>query len=101
MADGFAKTPCYVLKEGSHPTGTPTSQASRDDHAIVVFGCSDKPEYDVFLSTSPLALTPYPLVKGFLKNQTVAFSHRLVLDASSTSYRIEALSISALPKSAS
>ena len=69
MVDGFAKTPRYVLKDGSHPTSPLVSQASTDAHATVIFGFSDKPEYDAFLSTSKLELTPYPLVKRFLKFQ--------------------------------
>ncbi|MGB7346464.1 MAG: hypothetical protein WBD20_19750 [Pirellulaceae bacterium] len=87
MVDGFAKTPRYVLKEGSHPTGPSVSQASSDDHAVVIYGFSDKPEYDLFLSASSLALTPYPLVKGFLKNQIeLDFSSLklVVLDACSS-----------------
>ncbi|TWU46961.1 hypothetical protein Poly59_59350 [Rubripirellula reticaptiva] len=69
MVDGFAKTPRYVLREGSNPTCPCVSQASSDVPATVIFGFSDKPEYDEFLSSSELSLTPYPLVKGFLKNQ--------------------------------
>lgn len=69
MMDGFAKTPRYVLRDGAHPTCPFVVQASSDDHAIVIFGFSDKPEYDVYLSVSSLMLTPYPLVKGYLKNQ--------------------------------
>lgn len=69
MVDGFAKTPHYVLREGAYPTCPSVVQASSDDHAIVIFGFSDKPEYDVYLSASSLMLTPYPLVKGYLKNE--------------------------------
>lgn len=69
MVDGFAKTPRYVLKDGAYPTCPSVLQVSSEDHATVIFGFSDKPEYDIFLSASSLLLTPYPLVKGFLKNQ--------------------------------
>lgn len=69
MVDGFAKTPQYVLKDGAYPTCPSVLQVSSEDHATVIFGFSDKPEYDVFLAASTLMLTPYPLVKGFLKNQ--------------------------------
>lgn len=75
MAEGFAKTPVfakvprYVLKDSSHPT-CPSAYGSSPDHPVVViFGFSDKPEYDVFLEASSLELTPYPLVKGYLQNQ--------------------------------
>lgn len=132
MADGIAKTPRYVLKDGAFPTCPSVVQASSDDHATVIFGFSDKPEYDVFLSSSSLMLTPYPLVKGFLKNEielntdsmklvvldavstgqpclyaatfeavlesfrldsdSIAVSHRLVMEELSTVYRIETFS---------
>ena len=75
MAEGFAKTPVfakvprYVLRDGAHPTCPSVFGASPVHPVTVVFGFSDKPEYDVFLKASPLALTPYPLVKGYLQNQ--------------------------------
>lgn len=84
MVDGFAKTPRYVLKDGSFPTCPPVFQASAEVHAAVIFGFSDKPEYDVFLSASSLALTPYPLVNVFLQNQVamdVGDLKLVVLDA--------------------
>ena len=79
MVDCFIKTPRYVLKEGSHPTCPSIQPASADDHSIVIYGFSDKPEYDAFLSASSLALTPYPLVKGFLTNQIELDSNSLKL----------------------
>ncbi len=91
MVDGFAKTPRYVLRDGSHPTGPSILQASSGDQTTVIFGFSDKPEYDVFLKASPLALTPYPLVKGFLENQIALEIDSLkliVLDATSSQQRI-------------
>ncbi|QDT04909.1 hypothetical protein K227x_33060 [Rubripirellula lacrimiformis] len=69
MVDGFAKAPRYVLKDGSRPTCPSVLQASSDSVATVVFGFSDKPEYDAFQAASSIALTPYPLVKGYLQNQ--------------------------------
>ncbi|WP_068134965.1 hypothetical protein [Roseimaritima ulvae] len=129
--DGFAKTPRYVLRDGSHPTSPLISQSSSDAQATVIFGFADKPEYDIFLRSSGLALTPYPLVKGYLQNpialdngasklvvldaassqqrlllaatfesvleafhlnsEAVAVSHRLVLEKSSSAYRIQRL----------
>lgn len=83
MVDGFAKTPRYVLKDGSSPTCPAISQDSSGEYASVIFGFSDKPEYDAFQSKSTLALTPYPLVKGFLQNQlelNVASLKLIVLD---------------------
>ena len=75
MAEGFSKTPVfakvprYVLKDGSRSTCPSVDGSSPDDPVTVIFGFSDKPEYDVFLKASSLALTPYPLVKGYLQNQ--------------------------------
>ena len=81
MVDGFSKTPFFfktlvspktplhVLNDGSHPTCPADSQSSSDACKTVILGFSDKPEYNVFLSASSLALTPYPLVKAFPKNQ--------------------------------
>lgn len=67
MVNGLAKTPRYVLKEGSLPARPPLSPASLGIRSTVIFGFSDKPEYDAFIANSELALTPYPLVKRFLE----------------------------------
>ncbi len=91
MVDGFAKTPRYVLKDGSRPTSPSILQTSSEAQSTVIFGFSDKPQYDVFLKASSLALTPYPLVKGFLQNQIAADIGSLkliVLDAASSQQRI-------------
>jgi hypothetical protein len=69
MLDGFAVTPRYVLRDGSHPSGPSVMQTEGQAEANVIFGFSDKPQYDAFLQQSLIALTPYPLVKGFLQNQ--------------------------------
>ncbi len=87
MVDGFAKTPHYVLRDGSHPTCPSLCQASLDGGLTVIFGFSDKPQYDAFLAASTLALTPYPLVKGYLLNQVAINVDSLklvVLDAVSS-----------------
>ncbi len=86
MVDGFANTPRYVLRDGSHPTSPAVLQTPSDVQSAVIFGFSDKPEYDVFLLSSALALTPYPLVKGYLQNQlalNVGSLKLIVLDAAS------------------
>ncbi len=87
MVDGFAKTPRYVLREGAYPTCPCVVHSSNDPRPAVIYGFSDKPEYDAFLSNSSLALTPYPLVKGFLKNKIELDAIHLklvVLDAASS-----------------
>lgn len=86
MVDGFAKTPRYVLKDGSHPTCPSILQASSDAQSTAIFGFSGKPEYDVFLQASLIALTPYPLVKRFLEDQVshnITSLKLIVLDAAS------------------
>ncbi len=65
----FAKVPRFVLKDGAHPTCPKVPGAPPDQPVNVIFGFSDKPEYDVFLKATSLALTPYPLVKRYLQNQ--------------------------------
>jgi len=85
MVHGFAKTPRYVLKDGSRITRPIVSPSSSDAKHTVIFAFSDKPEYDTFLRASLDALTPYPLVKGYLRNQLILddeWLHLLVLDAS-------------------
>jgi hypothetical protein len=52
----------------------------------VIFGFTDKPQYDAFLQGDTKHLTPYPLVKRFLMDQLDQVEHRtgsklLVLDA--------------------
>ena len=86
MVDGFSKTPHYVLRDGSHPRTPAISHTSSEDPLMVIFGFSDKPEYDAFLASTTLALTPYPLVKCYLQNQIamdVASLHLIVLYATS------------------
>ncbi len=78
-------TPCYVLifdKVRIGPTLTPTESASSYQ---VIYGFSDKAPYDAFCANSPLPLTPYPLVKGYLQNQIEMAGdvvHLVVVDAS-------------------
>jgi len=83
MVDGFAKTPHYVLKDGSHPTCPAVLQTTPGDQTTAVFGFSGKPAYDVFWKCSSLALTPYPLIKRYLQDQIALNSSQklIVLDA--------------------
>lgn len=91
MVHDSCKTPRYVLKDGSNPTRPPVLKSSAKIQPTAIFGFSDKPEYDAFLNASPLALTPYPIVKGFLENQialSVDAVRLIVLDASSPNQRV-------------
>jgi hypothetical protein len=64
-----SKTPHYVLREGNHPTALIAVNSASLTTVNVIFGFSDKPQYDAFLSLSSVPLTPYPLVKRFLVDQ--------------------------------
>lgn len=57
----------YILLKDKQPLG-PTVVADRDGtKQRVLFGFSDKGPYDVFIANALDGLTPYPLVKGYLK----------------------------------
>ena len=122
-----AKTPRYVLREGLTYASPRVLQPSFKIGLSVLYGFSDKPEYDAFISSSELPLTPYPLVQGYLersldskslqlivldagnsqqtflqastfeaildsirnKRDTVSVTHRLMIDKTSTAYRVE------------
>jgi hypothetical protein len=84
MVTTTSKTPRYVLREGNHPTALTAVSCASHPAFTVIFGFSDKPQYDSFLSASRLALTPYPLVRRFLIDQLECDEKNLklvVLDA--------------------
>ena len=65
----LASTPCDVLLDGhqrlapklmAHPGGLEYN---------AIYGFSSKKSYDLFCANSDQPLMPYPLVKGYLKNQ--------------------------------
>jgi hypothetical protein len=79
-----SKTPHYVLREGHHPTALTAVNNASNPSTTVIFGFSDKPQYDAFLSLSSKRLTPYPLVIRFLLDQIALHGDSLkliVLDA--------------------
>ena len=67
-------TPYYVLMDEKAPFG-PSVVGIPDIEFSVIFGFSDKAPYDNFCRASSVALTPYPLVKGYLRNQLGAPGH--------------------------
>jgi len=114
MAEVSSKTPRYVLRHGlqlvspslsgNHTFVADSELADSeladsevaDSHVAdsrpspvapsVIFGFTDKPQYDAFLQGDTKHLTPYPLVKRFLMDQLDQVEHRtgsklLVLDA--------------------
>jgi hypothetical protein len=61
-----AKIPRYLLRDGLGYASPQVLQQPFEMGLTVLYGFSDKPEYDAFISSSELPLTPYPLVKGYL-----------------------------------
>ena len=78
------KIPRYVLKHGLDAIGPTNQDIDSGEAAFVIYGFSDKPEYDLFRSQDSRLLKPYPLVARFLmdelRNRTVA-KQLVVLDA--------------------
>ena len=84
----FVNTPCYVLLDGKHRLGPMLLPSDARSEGVAIYGFSDKTPYDLFCANSELALTPYPLVKGYLKNQITDSSdaiHLVVVDAAGPS----------------
>lgn len=76
LTDVALPTPEYVLMLGHCPFGP---KVELDGECLSIFGFSDKLHYDKFNVKSSQALTPYPLVKGYLRNHTSASDNRLKL----------------------
>ena len=74
-----AATPYYVLMSASHPIGPTVLHFDMGIECSPIYGFSDKGSYDRFCTNSEQALTPYPLVKGYLRNQLHASGDRLML----------------------
>ena len=71
-------TPQYVLRNESYAFGPNMTKSSSKLIYKSIFGFSDKPFYDKFSDESQIPLTPYPLVKGYLKNQITAVIDELL-----------------------
>ncbi|MDA7663020.1 hypothetical protein N8550_03355 [Pirellulaceae bacterium] len=65
----FSNTPVYVLRSGTQPFRPLITQDISDADCVCVYGFSEKSIFDQFVKNSPQALTPYPLVKGYLSSQ--------------------------------
>ena len=64
-----ASTPFYVVRSGVLPFYPKISFDDPETNCVCVYGFSDKPIYDKFISSTDQPLTPYPLVNGYLVNQ--------------------------------
>jgi hypothetical protein len=85
MVIDSVKIPQYVLRDGLGYASPRVLLTSFKIGSTVLYGFSDKPEYDVFISTSELPLTPYPLVRGYLERRLDSNLLQLVaLDAGSS-----------------
>ncbi len=67
-----AGTPYYVLMEANRRIGPTVVQGHAAMDCAPIYGFSDKGPYDQFCRNSSLALTPYPLVKVYLREQAGA-----------------------------
>ena len=67
-----ARTPYYVLMESNRRIGPKVVQLPAGMECAPIYGFSDKGPYDRFCRNSQLALTPYPLVKVYLREQAAA-----------------------------
>ena len=83
-----ASTPNYVLIDGNLRIGPKVLPLDAGMGCSAIYGFSDKGPYDRFCANSQLALKPYPLVKGYLRNQMEAPGDSLklvVIDAAGPS----------------
>jgi hypothetical protein len=72
-------TPRYVLLDGNRRIGPKVSRLNAGIECSPIYGFSAKGPYDKFCKNSQLALTPYPLVRGYLRNQLSASGDDLKL----------------------
>ena len=79
VSETVADTPHYVLMNRNHRIGPEVLQADSEAVCLPIYGFSAKGPYDTFCMNSQLALTPYPLVKVYLRNQTDAAGNGLKL----------------------
>ena len=80
----LVNTPCYVLLDGKQRLGPKLLALPCGSEYVAIYGFSDKQPYDLFCANSDLPLTPYPLVKGYLRNQiaeSLDVVHLVVVDA--------------------
>ncbi len=62
-------TPRYVLLIDTEKMGPTVLLGDPDSRCVAIYGFSDKGPYDEFRANGDLALRPYPLVEGYLRNQ--------------------------------
>lgn len=65
----LVNTPCDVLLDDEQRLGPKLLAQPGGPQYEAIYGFSSKESYDVFCANSDHPLIPYPLVKGYLKNQ--------------------------------
>ena len=65
----LANTPCDVLLDGNQRLGPKLMAHPGGLEYKAIYGFSSKKSYDLFCGNSDQSFIPYPLVKGYLKNQ--------------------------------
>ena len=65
-------TPYYVLLDGDRRIGPSIVPLDAGIDCSPLYGFADKDSYDKYLLKSEAALTPYPLVKGYLRQRASA-----------------------------
>ena len=65
----LANTPCDVLLDGNQRLGPKLMAHPGGLEYKAIYGFSSKKSYDLFCANSDQPFIPYPLVKGYLKNQ--------------------------------
>ena len=72
MSEVAAGTPYYVLMDGNRRIGPKLVPLHSGIDCSAVYGFSDKARSDKFCMNSQLPLTPYPLVRVYLRNEATA-----------------------------
>ena len=81
MNTTMVRTPKYILLDGKDRIEPKLVEGSQ---YTALYGFSNKKLYDEFCAHSQLALKPYPIVKGFLRNQLASkcdHIHLVIVDA--------------------
>jgi hypothetical protein len=80
------KLPKYVLLHQGKKFGPQVLETTPRTNGIAIYGFSEKATFDAFCQLSKQALTPYPLVKRYLRDQIEAACEKeavVVVDATS------------------
>ena len=83
----LANTPCDVLLDGKQRLGPKLLAQHGGAEYEAIYGFSSKESYDLFRANCELSLTPYPLVKRYLKSQIADsgdFVQLVVVDATAS-----------------